>query len=66
MKARGLTTGGLKKDLKERLEKAIVNKVSVASSIIEEADNPLVFGEGLLWKTLKPLEEPIFDSTVIT
>ena len=66
MKARGLTTGGLKKYIKERLEKAIVNKVSVASSIIEEADNPLVFGEGLLWKTLKTLEEPIFDSTVIT
>ena len=43
-KSRGLTTGYLKKELKERLEKSMVNKVSVASSIIEEADTPLVSG----------------------
>ena len=44
LKARGLTTGGLKKDLKERLEKAMVDKVSVTSSISEESDPPPVFG----------------------
>ena len=58
MKARGLTTGGLKKDQKERLEKAKADKVSAASSIIEEAAPPLIFREGVRWKALTPLEEP--------
>ena len=59
-KTRGLTNGGLMKDLKERLEKAMVDKVSVNSSISEEAASPLVFGEGLQRNKLTPLEEPLF------
>ena len=43
LKARGLTTGVLKKDLKERLENSMFNKVSVTLYISEEADPPLVF-----------------------
>ena len=66
LKARVFTTDGLKTDLKKRLEKDMVDKVSVLSSISEAAAPPLVFGEGLQWKTLTPLEEPVFDSTVST
>ena len=66
LKARGLTTGGLKKYLKERLEKYMVDKVSVASSISEESAPPIVFGVVARWKTLTTLEEPVFDSTVST
>ena len=44
----------------------MVDKVSVASSISEEASPPLVFGEGVRWNTLTPLEEPVFDPTVRT
>ena len=66
LKARGLTNGGLKKYLKERLEKAMVDKVTVASSISEEAAPPLVLGEDTQWKTLTPLEEPVFDPTAST
>ena len=47
LKSRGLTNGGLKKDLKERLEKYMVDKFSVALSISEEADPPLVLGGGV-------------------
>ena len=57
-KSRGLTTGGLKKYPKERLEKSMVDKVSVTSYISEEASPLLVFREGIRWKTLAPLEEP--------
>ena len=66
LKERGLTTGGLKKYLKERIEKSIVNKVSVASYISEEAATPLVFGEVVRWKKIMQLEEPVFDPTVST
>ena len=45
MKARGLTNCGLKKDLKERLEKYMVDKVFVASYISEVAATPLVLTE---------------------
>ena len=44
----------------------MVNKVSVSSYISEEAAPPLVFGEGVRWETLAPLEEPVFDPTVST
>ena len=54
-KSRGLTTGGLKKYLKERLEKAMVDKVSAALSISEEDAPLIVSGEVVQWKTLKPL-----------
>ena len=66
LKERGLTTSGLKKDLKERLEKAMSDKVSVTSSISEEYASLIVFGEGVRWKKLTPLEEPVFDPTVST
>ena len=66
MKARGLTNGGLNKDIKEKLEKSMVDKFSVTLSSSSEASPPLVFGEGVRWKALTPLEEPVFDPTVST
>ena len=39
---------------------------SIALSISEKAAPPLVFGEGVQWKTLTPLEEPVFYPTVST
>ena len=66
LKARGLTDCGFKKYLKERLEKSMVDKVSVTSSIIEESAPPIVVKEGVQWKTLTTLEEPVFDPTAST
>ena len=66
LKARGLGIFGLKNDLKERLEKSIFNKIPMTNIDSEEEAPHHVFGNGLFWNTLAPLEEPIKDPTVGT
>ena len=66
LKARGLGIRGLKNELKERLEKYMVNKIPMENIASEEEAPHHVFGKGLFWKTLAPLEEPIKDPTVVT
>ena len=64
LKSRGLGIRVLKNELKERLEKAMVNNTPMAN-IASEGEAPQhVFGNGVFWKTLDPLEEPIKDPTV--
>ena len=46
LKARGLGVRGLKNELKERLEKAMVNKIPMANIASEEAAPHHVFGNG--------------------
>ena len=46
---------GLKNELKERLEKDIVNKIPMANIASEEEAPQHVFGNGVFWKTLAPL-----------
>ena len=47
LKARGLGIRGLKNELKERLEKAMVNKIPMANIASEEESPQHVFGNGL-------------------
>ena len=56
----------MKNELKERLEKAMVNKIPVANIASEEEAPQHVFGNILFWNTLSPLEEPIKDPKVGT
>ena len=56
LKARGLCIRGLKNELKETLEKAIVNKIPMENIASEEEAPHHVFGNGVFWKTLAPLE----------
>ena len=56
LKARGLGIRGLKNDLKERLEKAMVDKIPMANVVNEEVAPQHVFGDGVYWKTLAPLK----------
>ena len=44
----------------------MVNKIPMANIASEEEAPQHVFGNGLFWKTLAPLEEPIKDPTVGT
>ena len=44
----------------------MVNKIPMANIASEEEAPQNVFGNGLFWKTLSPLEEPIKDPTVGT
>ena len=55
LKARGLGIRGLKNELKEGLEKSMVNKIPTANIASEEEAPQHVFGNGLFWKTLAPL-----------
>ena len=55
LKARGLGIRGLKNDLKERLEKAMVDKIPMANVVNEEVAPQHVFGDGVYWKTPAPL-----------
>ena len=66
LKARGLGICGLNNELKERLEKSMFNKIPMTNIYSEEEAPHHVFGNGLLWNTLSPLEEPIKDPTVGT
>ena len=59
LKARGLGIRGLKNELKETLEKAMVNKIPMANKASEKEAPQHVFGNKVFWKTLAPLEEPI-------
>ena len=66
LKERGLCISGLNNELKERLEKAMDNKIPMENIASEEEAPQNVLGNGLFWKTLAPLEEPIKDPTVGT
>ena len=66
LKDRGLGVGGLKKDLQDRLKKAMQDKVPIETAVTREAAPSVVFGEGVYWKKLVPMEEPIFDPTEST
>ena len=59
LKNRGISTGGLKKDLQARLKKAMKDRVPIVSALTKEAASATVFGEGVYWKTLVPNEEPV-------
>ena len=48
LKARGLGIRGMKNELKERLEKAMVNKIPMANIASEEEAPHHVFGNGVL------------------
>ena len=39
------------------------DKVPIVSAVTTEAAPAVVFGEGVYWKTLVPMEEPIFDQS---
>ena len=56
LKARGLCIRGMKNELKDRLEKAIVNKIPMANIASEEEAPQHVFGNRLFWNTLASLE----------
>ena len=66
LKARSLGIHGLKNELKERLEKSMVNKTPMANKASEEEAPQHVFSNRVLWKKIAPLEEPIKYPTVGT
>ena len=66
LKSRGFGIRGLKNELKERLEKAMVNNISMVNTASEEEATQHVFGNGVFCETLALLEEPIKDPTVGT
>ena len=44
----------------------MVNKIPMANIASKEEAPQHVFGTGVFWKTLVPLEEPIKDPTLVT
>ena len=44
----------------------MVNKIPMENIASEKETPQHVFGNGVFWKTLDPLEEPIKDATVVT
>ena len=63
-KKRNLPTSGRKAELLERLQKAMVDQVPIATTGNAEAPQQQgVFSTGAYWQFLKPCEEPVQDPT---
>ena len=62
-KIRGLGRDGLRKYLFQRLEQAMVDKVSIEKKKTSEVANATVFLQGTYWKVLKPKDKVIEDPT---
>ena len=65
LKSRCLGIRGPNNKIKERLEKSMVNKIPMANIASEEEAPQHVFDNGVFWKTLAPLEDPIKCLTCI-